>query len=107
MRLCIDYRELNRITIKNKYHLPRIDDLFDQLKEAKVFLKIDIQSGDHQLKVKEEDVQKTAIRTRYGHFRVMNFGVTNAPSVLMDLMNCSSYLLNSRSTDFGSRKFHS
>jgi hypothetical protein len=89
MRLCIDYRELNHVTIKNKYPLPRIEDLFNQLKEAKVFSKIDLQSGYHQLKVKEEDVQKTAIRTRYGHyeFRVMPFGVTNAPSVFMDLMN--------------------
>jgi hypothetical protein len=89
MRLCIDYQELNRITIKNKYPLPRIEDLFDQLKEAKVFSKIDLRSGYHQLKIKEKDVQKTAIRTRYGHyeFRVMPSEVTNATSVFMDLMN--------------------
>jgi hypothetical protein len=89
MRLYIDYRELNRVMIKNKYPLSRIDDLFSQLKGASVFSKIDLLSGYHQFKVREENIPKIAIRIRYGHYKflVMPFGLTNAPSTFMDLIN--------------------
>ncbi|GJU50413.1 putative reverse transcriptase domain-containing protein [Tanacetum coccineum] len=95
-RMCIDYRELNKLTVKNRYPLPRIDDLFDQLQGSHFFSKIDLRSGYHQLRVHKDDIPKTVFRTRYEHFEftVMPFGLTNAPSVFMDLMNrvCRPYL---------------
>ena len=88
-RLCVDYRQLNKLTIKNKYLLPRIDDLLDQLKGARVFSKIDLRSGYHQILVKPEYVQKTTFWSRYGHYEyvVMPFRVMNAPAVFKDYMN--------------------
>nr|GFB85629.1 putative reverse transcriptase domain-containing protein [Tanacetum cinerariifolium] len=95
-RMCIDYRELNELTVKNRYPLPRIDDLFDQLQGSSVYSKIDLMSGYHQLRVREKDIpKKTTFRTRYGHyeFQAMPFRLTNAPAVFMDLMNrvCKPY----------------
>ena len=87
--MCIDYWQINKVIVKNKYLLPRIEDLFDQLKGASVLSKIDLRTGYYQLRVKEVDVLKTAFRTRYGHyeFLVMPIGLTNAPAAFMDLMN--------------------
>nr|GFA76029.1 putative reverse transcriptase domain-containing protein [Tanacetum cinerariifolium] len=83
--MCIDYQELNKLTVKNHYLLPRIDDLFDQIQESSVYFKIDLRSGYHQLRVREDDIPKTAFRTRYGHykFQVMPFGLTNAPAEVL------------------------
>ncbi|GKB51641.1 putative reverse transcriptase domain-containing protein, partial [Tanacetum coccineum] len=95
-RMCIDYRELNKLIVNNRYPLLRIDDLFDQLQGSSVYLKIGLRSGYHQLRVRDEDITKTSFRTRYGHyeFQVMPFGLTNEPAVFMDLMNrvCKPHL---------------
>ena len=89
LRLCIDYRQLNKVTIKNRYPLPRIDDLFDQLRGARVYFKIDLRTGHHQLRVRDTDIPKTAFRTCYEHFEfmVMPLGLTNALAAFMDLMH--------------------
>ncbi|GJT38434.1 putative reverse transcriptase domain-containing protein [Tanacetum coccineum] len=95
-RICIDYRELNKLTVKNRYPLPIIDDLFDQLQGSSVYSKIDLRSGYHQLRVRDKDIPKTTFKIRYGHyeFQVMPFGLTNAPAVFMDIMNrvCKPYM---------------
>ena len=89
LRMCVDYRQLNDVTIKNKYPLPRIDDLFDQLNGAKVFSKIDLRTGYHQLKIKKEDIPQTAFTTRYGlyEYTVMSFSLTNTLAFFLHMMN--------------------
>ncbi|GKA34713.1 putative reverse transcriptase domain-containing protein [Tanacetum coccineum] len=101
-RMCIDYRELNKLTVKNSYPLPRIGDFFDQLQGSSVYSKNDLRSGYHQLRVRDEDILKTAFRTRYGHyeFQVMSSGLTNTPAVFMDLMNPSILALPEGNDDF-------
>ena len=89
IRFCVDYKELNKVTVKNTYSPSRINDLFDQLQEATVFSKFDLLSGYHQLRIRDSDIPKTAFRSRYEHYKfiVMSFGLTNASVVFMDLMN--------------------
>jgi hypothetical protein len=89
LRLCIDFKQLEKVTIKNKYPFPRINDLFDQLKDARIFSKIDLRSGYHQVRIRDEYINKTTFRTRYGHYEfiVVPFGLSNAPIVFMCLMN--------------------
>jgi hypothetical protein len=87
--MCVDYRTLNDVTVKNKYPLPRIEDLFDQMRGARVFSKIDLRSGYHQMRIRPSNIPKTAFSTRYGlyEFTVVSFGLTNAPAYFMDLKN--------------------
>ena len=96
MWMCIDYRQLKKITIKNHYPLPRIDDLFDQVGEARIFSNIYLWSGYHQVRIHDKNIHKTAFHTRYGHYEfvVMSFGLTNAPTKFMCMMNSifSKYL---------------
>jgi len=89
LKLCIDFIKLNKVTMKNKYYFPRIDDLFDQLRCTRVFSKIDLRYGYHQVRIKEEDINKTAFSVKYGHyeFTMVSFGLSNAPTIFMCLMN--------------------
>jgi hypothetical protein len=89
LRMCIDFKQLNKVTVKNKYPLPRINDMVDQLRSTQIFSKIDLIFGYHQVRIKEEDIHNTTFRTRYGHyeFTLVSFGLSNAPIVFMCLMN--------------------
>jgi hypothetical protein len=89
LRMCIDFRQLNKVTVKKKYPLSRIDDLFDQLRDEKIFSKIDLRSSFHQVRTRDEDINKNSFRTRYDHYKfiVVLFGLSNVPTVFMSLMN--------------------
>jgi hypothetical protein len=104
--MCVDYRSLNDVTVKNKYPLPRIEDLFDQMRGAKVFSKIDLRSGYHQMKIRPSDIPKTILSTRYGiyEFTVMSFGLTKTPAYFVDLKN-KVFMIWTDSSGFSSTIF--
>jgi hypothetical protein len=107
-RMCVDYRSLNDVIMKNKYSLPRVEDLFDHMRGARVFSKIDLRSGYHQVKIRPSDIPKMDFSTRYGlyEFTVMSFGLTNAPAYFMDLKN-KAFMISTDSLWFSSTIFYS